>query len=65
MLGLRPCRDSGKAVFVNVALGLLVATTAMADFTGRVVGITDGDTGRVPNDGQAVKIRLHGIDASE
>ena len=62
---LRPCPDSGKAVFVNVAVSLLVATTAMADFTGRVVGVTDGDTVRVLRDGVAVKIRLHGIDAPE
>jgi micrococcal nuclease len=43
----------------------LLAATAQADFTGRVVGITDGDTVRVMRDGAAVKIRLHGIDAPE
>ena len=49
------------ALFISIVL----ATTAQADFTGRVVGITDGDTVRVMRGGEAVKIRLHGIDAPE
>jgi endonuclease YncB( thermonuclease family) len=36
-----------------------------ADFTGRVVGISDGDTISVPHDGRAEKIRLNGIDCPE
>jgi endonuclease YncB( thermonuclease family) len=35
------------------------------DFTGKVVGITDGDTIRVMHDGSAQKIRLWGIDCLE
>jgi hypothetical protein len=34
-------------------------------FTGKVVGITDGDTVKVLRDNQTVKIRLSGIDAPE
>ena len=49
------------ALFISVVL----ADTAQADFTGRVVGITDGDTVRVMRDGEAVKIWLHCIDAPE
>ena len=44
---------------------LLVSTTALADFTGKVVGVTDGDTIKVMRDGRSVTIRLHGIDAPE
>src|SRR2546426_12847875 len=38
---------------------------ALADFSGRVVGITDGDTIKVMHNGRAEKIRLHGIDCPE
>ena len=34
-------------------------------FTGKVIGITDGDTVKVLRDNQTVKIRLSGIDAPE
>ena len=43
----------------------LTSTTALADFTGKVVGVTDGDTIKVMRDGRSVTIRLHGIDAPE
>ena len=36
-----------------------------ADFTGRVVGISDGDTISVLHDGKAEKIRLNAIDCPE
>jgi micrococcal nuclease len=35
------------------------------DFSGRVVGISDGDTISVMHEGRSEKIRLHGIDAPE
>ena len=54
-----------KAIDLSATVAVLTCTTALADFTGRVVGITDGDTVRVMRDGEAVKIRLHGIDAPE
>src|SRR5690348_692614 len=35
------------------------------DFSGRVVGVTDGDTIKVLHNGKAEKIRLYGIDCPE
>lgn len=35
------------------------------DFTGQVVGITDGDSIHVMHNGRAEKVRLHGIDCPE
>ena len=34
-------------------------------FTGKVVGVTDGDTIKVIHDGKQVKIRLYGVDTPE
>ncbi len=45
-------------------LSLLLSALA-ADFTGRVVGVSDGDTITVLHDGKAERIRLHGIDCPE
>ena len=36
-----------------------------ADFTGRVVGVSDGDTITVLSKGKPERIRLHGIDCPE
>ncbi len=36
-----------------------------ASFTGKCVGVTDGDTISVMHDGRAVKVRLEGIDCPE
>ncbi len=45
---------------------LLAPCDASADqFTGKVVGIADGDTIQVLREGKAVKVRLYGIDAPE
>jgi len=41
---------------------LLCAPLATADFTGRVVGIIDGDTSEVLHNNRAERIRLSGID---
>lgn len=38
---------------------------AFADFSGRVVGVSDGDTLRVLHSGKTEKIRLNGIDCPE
>jgi len=43
--------------FTDVALA--------ADFTGHVVGVTDGDSIKVMHEGKAEKIRLSGIDCPE
>jgi micrococcal nuclease len=45
---------------------LLVPLLGYAEqFTGKVVGISDGDTLSVLREGKAVKVRLHGIDTPE
>ncbi len=46
------------------ALWLLSAALA-ADFTGRVVGVADGDTITVLHKGKGERIQLHGIDCPE
>jgi len=43
---------------------LLITTTAHA-WTGKVVGVSDGDTIKVLRDGKQVKIRLYGVDTPE
>ena len=48
-----------------LSLLLLVGSCLGADFSGKVVGITDGDTIRVIHDGAAERIRLWGIDCPE
>ena len=45
-----------------MALPLLVHAE---QFTGKVVGISDGDTISVLREGKAVKVRLHGVDTPE
>ncbi len=50
-------------LFLGIAL---VASQALAaDFTGRVVGVADGDTITVLHNGKGERIRLHGIDCPE
>ena len=46
-------------------LVLLVECGLGEGFSGRVVGVSDGDTISVMNSGKAVKVRLHGVDAPE
>ena len=48
-----------------LSFALLVSHALAADFTGRVVGISDGDTITVLSKGKPVRIRLHGIDCPE
>src|SRR5207245_8039450 len=48
-----------------VLIVVLLPAVAIADFAGRVVGITDGDTISVMHNGRAEKIRLNGIDCPE
>jgi len=47
------------------SLALLASQTLAADFTGRVVGVSDGDTITVLHNGKGERIRLHGIDCPE
>src|SRR2546426_3984017 len=48
-----------------IASILLLPALTFADFSGRVVGISDGDTIKVMHNGKAEKIRLYGIDCPE
>ncbi len=50
-------------LFLSVAL--IASQTFAADFTGRVVGVSDGDTITVLSKGKPERIRLHGIDSPE
>ena len=59
-------RGAGLDAVVAALWCLLAPLLASADqFTGKVVGIADGDTINVLREGKAVKVRLHGIDAPE
>ncbi len=53
------------SVLLLSALWLLVTSAVAADFTGRVVGISDGDTITVLHNGKGERIRLHGVDCPE
>ncbi len=49
-----------------VSVFLVLPSAALAaDFTGRVVGVADGDTITVLHNGKGERIRLHGIDCPE
>ncbi len=50
---------------VFLGLVLLASQTLAADFTGGVVGVSDGDTITVLHNGKGERIRLHGIDCPE
>jgi micrococcal nuclease len=59
---------SGRRVSLGLLLAVLAVTAhvAAADrFTGKVIGVSDGDTISVLRDRAAVKIRLDGIDCPE
>ena len=50
----------------GVVISLVFAVSpAFADFSGRVVGVSDGGTIKVMHNGRAEKIRLNGIDCPE
>ncbi len=44
---------------------ILPSAALAADFTGRVVGVSDGDTITVLHNGKGERIRLHGIGCPE
>ena len=58
---------SATRLILAVCLVLLSCVFAMAGdtFTGKCVGVTDGDTISVMRDGKAEKVRLEGIDCPE
>src|SRR5713101_9951014 len=56
----------GMCAAVMALWCVLAPLLAYADqFTGKVVGISDGDTLSVLREGKAVKVRLYGVDAPE
>ena len=48
-----------------VGLLLLAGSTSAETFTGRVIGVTDGDTLTILRGGRPATVRLRGIDAPE
>ena len=58
-------RILGRAVPWLVLWALLGWPAAAAEFTGRVVGVTDGDTIKVLHDSHSETVRLLGVDAPE
>src|SRR5438445_4516950 len=57
-----PCRF----VLASICFAFILTPFAHAeDFSGRVVGLTDGDTIKVLHNGRAERIRLNGIDFQE
>ena len=63
------CEDNDVAnapsVYLPSQSSIISVPTTASRFTGRVVGVTDGDTISVMRDGKAVKVRLAGIDCPE
>ena len=53
------------AVAIAASLALTVSFSTWADFTGKVVGVADGDSITVLRDQEQVKVRLVEIDAPE
>src|SRR5262245_43912738 len=59
-------RDVGLYAAIVALWCMLAPLGASAEqFTGKVVGISDGDTISVLREGKAVKVRLHGVDTPE
>ncbi len=48
-----------------ISFALLASQTHAADFTGKVLGVRDGDTNTVLHSGKGERIWLHGIDCPE
>jgi endonuclease YncB( thermonuclease family) len=55
------------SIFALLVLSLAPASSAgpQTTFTGRVVGVLDGDSLVVLHEGREVQVRLHGVDAPE
>ena len=61
----RPMSNRIIRIVIAASLALAVSFSAWADFTGKVVGVTDGDSITVLRDRVQVKVRLVDIDAPE
>jgi endonuclease YncB( thermonuclease family) len=60
-----PYRKIFLPLFVLLLVFVPLFSLATETFTGKVVGVVDGDTISVMRQGRAVKVRLHGIDCPE
>jgi endonuclease YncB( thermonuclease family) len=60
----RPGQSTSLPLLVLLFLSIPISSHADS-FTGKVVGVADGDTIKVMRMGKAVKVRLHGIDSPE
>ena len=58
-------RRNKALIFCLLLTHLLSLSSLCWAWTGKVVGVTDGDTIKVLNEGKEVKIRLYGIDCPE
>ncbi len=59
------CSQPITTLSLFLSFALLTSQALAADFTGRVVGVSDGDTITVMHKGKGERIRLHGIDCPE
>jgi len=61
----RPRQSIFLSLLILLFLSISLFSLAAATFTGKVVGVSDGDTVSVMREGRALKDRLHGIDCPE
>src|SRR3989442_2083465 len=69
MTSFRVCERSQHLHVAHGVVWLLLVVLPVPvhaeQFTGKVVGLSDGDTISVLREGKAVKVRLHGVDTPE
>jgi micrococcal nuclease len=58
-------RRLSRVIFPIILFLLFASSLYAEEFTGKVVGISDGDTIKVMYEGRAEKVRLYGIDCPE
>ncbi len=59
------CSQQITTLSLFLTFALFAGQALAADCTGRVVGVSDGDTITVLHNGKGERIRLHGIDCPE
>ena len=63
---MRPSQSiASLPLFLILSIALIASQGPAADFTGRVVGVSEGDTLTVLYQGKPERIRLYGIDCPE
>lgn len=65
LIGKAMTKSGCLAGVVFVLIALLAVDTVLADFTGPVISVLDGDTIEVLHNQHPERIRLHGIDCPE